>query len=88
MTSQGQIKVKGDPGELIQQIYPVTAVVSSAGSPSYETAVVVTVNFPAPAQASASTMAATDSLVPIVLGAAAAVLLILVVILSVYICRR
>ncbi|GFO35875.1 protocadherin fat 4-like [Plakobranchus ocellatus] len=87
--SQGRVTVSGKSEDLEQSEYQVAVLVSDNGQPSHSTAAVVKVSFPkqSPPLVGAQ-MAESDSLWPMILGAVAAVLLVIVIILAVYICRR
>ncbi|GFR92740.1 protocadherin gamma-B1 [Elysia marginata] len=85
----GQITVTASKDDLELEVYQVAVLVQDNGQPTHSAATAVTVNFPKfEAPVATAQMAESDSLLPLILGAVAAVLLVIVVILTVYICKR
>ncbi|XP_012943771.1 cadherin EGF LAG seven-pass G-type receptor 2 [Aplysia californica] len=88
INQSGVVSVRAEEDQLSLQSYPITVVVSDGGVPSYDTPVIVTVNFPPPERVAAASMADTDNILPIVLGVLAAFFFIIIVIMLVYLLRR
>ncbi|XP_059142046.1 protocadherin-15-like [Physella acuta] len=84
----GAITIIAEPGDLVYSSYAITVVVSDGGQPSYETAAAVNVIFPSAVVPVAAAQIEMDTTLVIILGVLAAIFLICVVILVVYICKR
>ncbi|KAK0066567.1 cadherin-related tumor suppressor-like isoform X1 [Biomphalaria pfeifferi] len=87
ISQQGDIMTIANSDRYTNNSYAITVVVSDSGVPSYDTAAVITVNFP-PLPAALVAAAEMSPVAAIVLGVLAGVFLIIIIILALFIFRR